>query len=493
MAEAGSLSNLYIDDDAGGDAYGGSGAGTVEPPVMTLEERLALRDDEVRALRAALEDTTGELRQLRGVTLRRRIAFSGVSPSGEGDGHATAAGTSTSSSLFGAGGSLSLGGYSTPHPYTTCPTTLTPIYTPTGAYYAPTVLANNMQGLTSSATYPQPVVGAATPGPALGRGRSMTPIRAPPPFPGATCGAPSVPGWTGVGPTTGYLGGYHYGGAIPAVAPMFASSSGPAWNGVMNPFFSNPYVTNGYLTAPVAPAMSHCSGPFMPIPSVTAAPSIYGTALAPPVDDSVRVSTADDENHRRRTPGLKIPTYTYNGDIQLFLERMEIYFRAAGTRDTQKAELVLGSLDDLSLNAVMKQKQVGLNTESYDALKAFLEKRFVSPESGCTARLNFRVITQQANEKPEDYYTKLLGIAKEAYPKMGTETVNELLLHKFCDGIADPTIRLKLLEHDPKNTDDAVSYCSKLIKLRHYSAALENNNTNTTKSTLDSAQLAGIF
>jgi hypothetical protein len=42
MAEAGSLSNLYIDDDIGGDVWGGSGAGTVEPPVMTLEEQLAL-------------------------------------------------------------------------------------------------------------------------------------------------------------------------------------------------------------------------------------------------------------------------------------------------------------------------------------------------------------------------------------------------------------------------------------------------------------------
>jgi hypothetical protein len=34
-------------------------------------------------LRAALEDTTDELRQLRGVTLRRRIAFSGMSSGGE--------------------------------------------------------------------------------------------------------------------------------------------------------------------------------------------------------------------------------------------------------------------------------------------------------------------------------------------------------------------------------------------------------------------------
>jgi predicted aspartyl protease len=205
------------------------------------------------------------------------------------------------------------------------------------------------------------------------------------------------------------------------------------------------------------------------------------------------VNIGDDEGYRQRTPGLKIPTYTHNGDIQLFLERMEIYFRAAGTRDTQKANLVLSALDDLSLNAVLKQKQVGLNTESYEALKAFLEKRFVSPETGCTARLNFRVVTQQANEKPEDFYTKLLGIAKEAYPTMTAETINELVLHKFCDGIADPTVRLKLLEHDPKNTDDAVSYCSKLIKLRHYAAALENNSTTTTNSALNSAQLAGSY
>jgi hypothetical protein len=161
--------------------------------------------------------------------------------------------------------------------------------------------------------------------------------------------------------------------------------------------------------------------------------------------------------------------------------------------NSQKAELLLGALDDLSLNAVLKQKRVGLDIESYLALKAFLEKRFISAETGCTARLNFRVITQQPNEKPEEYYTKLIGLAKDAYPTLAAETINELVLHKFCDGIADPTIRLKLLEHDPKNPDDAVSYCSKLLKLRNYAAALENNSNTTAKGTLNSAQLAETF
>jgi predicted aspartyl protease len=330
----------------------------------------------------------------------------------------------------------------------------------------------------------------------------MTPIQAAAPFP-STVGI----GPASIGTTTGHIAGYHYGGTIPAVAQTFANSLGSdngvgagiagtytqTWNGLANPFLSNTYVTNGCFSTPAAPVTSRSSDTSMPIPSATAVSSIYGTALAPHVAGPGMVNIGDDEGYRQRTPGLKIPTYTHNGDIQLFLERMEIYFSAAGTRDTQKANLVLSALDDLSLNAVLKQKQVGLNIESYEALKVFLEKRFVSPESGCTARLNFRVVTQQANERPEDFYTKLLGIAKEAYPTMTAETVNELVLHKFCDSIADPTIRLKLLEHDPKNTDDAVSYCSKLIKLRHYAAALENNSTTTTNSALNSAQLSGSY
>jgi hypothetical protein len=123
MAEAGSLSNLFIDDEIGRDAWGGSGVDTVDPPVMTLAEQLAHRDDEIKSLRAALEDTSDELRQLRGVTLRRRIAFSGVSSSGEGDNRTTAARAGTPLSLFGAGESLSLGGYSAPHQHTTGSTT----------------------------------------------------------------------------------------------------------------------------------------------------------------------------------------------------------------------------------------------------------------------------------------------------------------------------------------------------------------------------------
>jgi hypothetical protein len=427
MDGAGSLSNFYIEDDVRRDAWGGSSAGMVEPPVTMLDEQLTCSQAEIRSLRAALADRTEELRQLRCVTLGKRIAFLEVSSGGNddtgdvrtrcgtggygaGDGLAAATGASSSLSLFGAGGPLSFGGRSTPSPYATCTTTSTYVYNPACA-----------------------VVSAVASEPALGRGRSMTPIRA----------VPSFPSTVSLGPTS--IG------------------------------------------------VSRGSDIIKPISSATAVSSIYGTALAPHVAGPGMVNIGDDESYRQRTPGLKIPAYIHNGDIQLFLERMEIYFKAAGTRDTQKANLVLGALDDLSLNAVLKQKQVGLNIESYEALKVFLEKRFVSLESGCTARLNFRVVTQQANERPEDFYTKLLGIAKEAYPTMTAETINELVLHKFCDGIADPTVRLKLLEHDPKNTDDAVSYCSKLIKLRHYAAALENNSTITTNSAANSAQLSGSY
>jgi hypothetical protein len=195
MAEAGSLSNLYIDDDAGGDAYGGSGAGTVEPPAMTLEERLARREEENRTLRAALEDTTDELRQLRGVTLRRRIAFlemssggkdntgdvrsgSGTGGYGAGDGLAATAEASTSMSLFGAGGPLSFGGRSTLSPYATCTTTSTYVYNSACA-----------------------IVSAVASGTVLGRGRSMTPIRAAAPFP-STVGI----GPASIGTTTGSYG-----------------------------------------------------------------------------------------------------------------------------------------------------------------------------------------------------------------------------------------------------------------------------------------------
>jgi hypothetical protein len=120
MAEVGSLSNLYVDDDIGRDVWGISSTGMVEPSVTMLDEQLACIEAENRDLRAALADTIDELRQLRRVTLRKQIAFSGESSGGKddtgdvrsgydtggygaGDGLAATAGASSSLSLFGAG------------------------------------------------------------------------------------------------------------------------------------------------------------------------------------------------------------------------------------------------------------------------------------------------------------------------------------------------------------------------------------------------------
>ncbi len=66
---------------------------------------------------------------------------------------------------------------------------------------------------------------------------------------------------------------------------------------------------------------------------------------------------ASETSHKLYNPGLRIPAYTYNSDVALFLERMEIYFISANTRDDQKIPIILGALDDLTLNAVLKEKR----------------------------------------------------------------------------------------------------------------------------------------
>jgi hypothetical protein len=305
MAEAGSLSNLYIENDIGRHVWDMSSAGMVEPPATMLEEQLACSEAENRDLRAALADTIDELRQLRRVTLRKQIAFSGESSGGKddtgdvrtgydtggygaGDGLAATAGASSSLSLFGAGGLLSFGGRSTPSPYATCTTTSTYVYNSACA-----------------------IVSAVASGTALGRGRSMTPIQAAAPFP-STVGI----GPASIGTTTGHIAGYHYGGTIPAVAQTFANSLGSdngvgagiagtytqTWNGLVNPFLSNTYVTNGCFSTPAAPVTSRGSDTSMPIPSATAVSSIYGTALAPHVAGPGLVNIGDDEGYRQRTP-----------------------------------------------------------------------------------------------------------------------------------------------------------------------------------------------
>jgi hypothetical protein len=180
-----------------------------------------------------------------------------------------------------------------------------------------------------------------------------------------------------------------------------------------------------------------------------------------------------DWERKKNTPGLKIPKFTYNGDISLFLERMELYFDSARVADDEKTKIVLGALDDLSLNAVIKEKQVGRTFPDYQALKTYLNQRFRSIETGCAARLNFRTSKQKPGQTPDDYLTTLLGLAKDGYDDLPGNTISQLVKEKFIEGLEDSAIRIKALEKDPKTIEDALALVKTLVKLKSYSEALD--------------------
>jgi hypothetical protein len=207
-----------------------------------------------------------------------------------------------------------------------------------------------------------------------------------------------------------------------------------------------------------------------------------------PLPMATPASSGGDYVHapKSHNPGLKIPNFTYNSDVHLFLERMDMYFSSAQTRAENKTQIVLGALDDITLNAVLKEKKAGRTFDTYDTLKAFLIKRFTSSETGCTARLSFKLSSQQANESPDDYLTKLLGLALDGFPSMTGDSLNQMVLMRFCEGIRDSSIRLKLLEHDPQSIEDALGYVKTLQKLKAYSDALEGDKTNQAKTQISS-------
>jgi hypothetical protein len=247
---------------------------------QTPEEENAKLDEENRMLRKTIEMMAIELKELKGVTMRKRLRFADSDVDDKDEG------------LEGASASAPV----TSHiPYTG-------VYSYAGSSGGVTSQDMNIGG--------QGYAGSSGGAPWL-----------PPPPP------PNSPSSYGQPPSTTkpFTLMTPISFTTPRARPSVSSMGGAvAMSSVGGPMvgssMSLTHPTNYNNTVMMSNGSSFSTGPS--VYSSVPTPWTYGSAPAEPTS----------EGFKQRTPGLKIPKYTYNGDIQLFLERMEIYFKSAGIK-----------------------------------------------------------------------------------------------------------------------------------------------------------------
>ena len=185
---------------------------------------------------------------------------------------------------------------------------------------------------------------------------------------------------------------------------------------------------------------------------------------------------------------MKLPCFRFGSDIELYVKRIEMYIEHVGIASEHQCNTLMSGLDDVSLNAVLKQSKFADWTD-FQTLKTFLIKRFKHFDFGQTAKFSFRVCKQKEETNIDDYVTELFELALIAFPNASNDLIDQAILEQFLNGICDAEIQMKLIEKSPATIEEAINYYKHLQNVNKYRQLLEANSSQL-KSNISTSNIA---
>ena len=190
--------------------------------------------------------------------------------------------------------------------------------------------------------------------------------------------------------------------------------------------------------------------------------------------------------HTFTRPCTKPPTFTFNGNIDIFLKKLDNYFKMYSTplSDADKIYVLKGNLDDITFEIVQHLPIPADKTDGYEYYRKICKTGFEPAKSINERRLQFRNEKQAKNEKFDAYYEKLLTAIAKAFSN--ASDANDLDI-KICDQfiaeMSDQIIKIKLLETPPKDNHDELATAKRLRAVQSFGKLTQQQNLPETATT----------
>ena len=228
-------------------------------------------------------------------------------------------------------------------------------------------------------------------------------------------------------------------------------------------------------------------------PDNTTSTPARGQNIEPPtvLTSASSVSDLQQTTHTFTRPCTKPPTFTLSGNIDIFLKKLDNYFKMYSTplSDSDKIYILKGNLDDITFEIVQHLPIPADKTDDYDYYRKICKERFEPATSINERRLQFRNEKQTTNETFDAYYEKLLTAAAKAFPN--SSDANDLdinICDQFIAGMSDQGIKIKLLETPPKNSRDALATAKRLKAAQSFGKVTQQQNLPETAMTMFSSR-----
>ena len=152
--------------------------------------------------------------------------------------------------------------------------------------------------------------------------------------------------------------------------------------------------------------------------------------------------------------------FAKGADFNLWVKRLELYFREAKVPDNKRGEELVALLEDDAFRVVSQSGFVSGDGVEYEEVKKCLQEQYAPKGVELEWQRKLHSAHQERPETLLEFSGRLRMLADKAYPSWSAERRLEMAREQFIHGVISPSVQMRLLRKQPESLEAALALAS---------------------------------
>ena len=152
--------------------------------------------------------------------------------------------------------------------------------------------------------------------------------------------------------------------------------------------------------------------------------------------------------------------FAKGADFNLWVKRLELYFREAKIPDVKRGEELVALLDDDAFRVVSQSGFVSGDRVEYEEVKKCLQEQYAPKGVELEWQRKLHSAHQERPETLLEFSGRLRMLADKAYPSWSAERRLEMAREQFIHGVISSSVQMRLLRKQPESLEAALALAS---------------------------------
>eukprot|EP00731_Ephydatia_muelleri_P028649 Em0020g293a len=158
--------------------------------------------------------------------------------------------------------------------------------------------------------------------------------------------------------------------------------------------------------------------------------------------------------------------FAKGADFNLWVKRLELYFREAKVPDNKRGEELVALLEDDAFRVVSQSGFVSGDGVEYEEVKKCLQEQYAPKGVELEWQRKLHSAHQERPETLLEFSGRLRMLADKAYPSWSAERRLEMAREQFIHGVISPSVQMRLLRKQPESLEAALDLASQWESMR---------------------------